>query len=306
MDKKNILLSSYKEILEDNKLIRLAALTTFIYSLIFVVYVMYHVYYFFADSADQREEVFQISMEYIEFIMANIEFLGIAIGWIITVAIWYFLLPPIADWAMITYVNSVHKSASKSLANWLYNFFTMFEYHALTSVVKFLIYFIAVSRLYVIWVLDNIIVQIVVGIRTLLIFFTSLFFHYSRFLIILEGYWSLESIKKSIILSLQNFRITLKFVLINYLLYLRFFLNIIIIVVVPLTFVWLVNRLWVYDEWFVRYILYILFWILILIVAYINAIIEAFFISYWHKVYETVKQDELDSWENISNNQEEN
>lgn len=286
-----ILLESYNKISEDNKLIRLATVTTIIYSIIFVVYVIYQLYYIVSEWAAQAETM-DIAFEYIQFFMDNIQFAWVIVTLIITLAVWYFLLPPIADWALISYLNNPEKWWKSSIWKWLLNFFPMFEYNSMMSVVNYLIFFIAVTRLWDMGILENTFVQVVILIWAFIIFFSTIFFHYSKFLIIIEWYWPVDAIKKSIALTLENFGITLKFVLMNYFLYIRFLLNIVIIVIIPWIFIWIFYTLWIDDIQIIQYSMYIIFWILILLTAYINWIIEAFFTTYWYKVYKTITKNE--------------
>ncbi len=292
--KNPILIDSYWEISDDTKLVRLASLTTIIYSVIFVIYVIYQSYYLLSDATWQAESL-DIALNYINFFMENIEMLWFAFVWILVLAIWYFLLPPIADWALISYVNDKNKWWKSALAKWFLNFFPMFEYNAMTSVVNFLIFFIAVSRAYTMWILDNIFIQVIIWIWWFMIFFTSIFFHYAKFLIVLEWMWPVDAMKRSIILSVENFWITLKFVFINYLLYIRFLINIIILIFIPWIIILISDTLWFIDTEIMKYITYLIFWFLIIITAYINWIIEAFFITYWHKVYKIINKDSEES-----------
>lgn len=57
-------------------------------------------------------------------------------------------------------------------------------------------------------------------------------------------------------------------------------------------YVW--NRMWITDNGFVQTIFIILIVVLFLITAYINGIIEAFFVTYRYKVYKHIKQEEAE------------
>lgn len=288
----SILNEAYQEISEDNKLIRLATLTTIIYSIIFVIYIMYQVN-FIISQWEWHWETINIAIQYINYFVENLKILWIAFIWWIILAIWYFLLPPIADWALISYVKSEDKSWRKALMKWFLNFFPMFEYNAMIWVVNFLVYFIAVTRAYSMWILDNLFMQILLWIWWIMIIFASIFFHYSKFLIILNWMWPIEAIKKSSILTFMNFWITFKFVIINYLLYIRFIINIIILIFIPWAIIYVSNMIWVFDNMIIKYITYSIFIILIILTAYINGIIEAFFINYWYKVFKKINKEEI-------------
>ncbi len=291
--KNSILLEAYKDILQDIKIIRLATLTTIVYSIIFVIYIIWQVYYILGEWTGQWAETVQIAIDYISYLRENLQVLWLTIIGAIILGAGYFLLPPIADGALISYVDNKNKWWRWALWKWFLNFFQMFEYHAMTSIVKFLVFFVAVSRAHAMWILENTFVQILIFIWGILIFITSLFFHYSKFLIILKWFWPIQAIKNSIRLTLENFSITIKFVLINYLLYLRFFINIIILVFIPGVLIWISNITWMIDNVFVQYWFYWIFVILIMLTAYINWIIEAFFVSYWYRVYSHIDKSAI-------------
>lgn len=291
--KDNILFDSYKDILNDTSLTRLATLTTIIYSIIFVIYVVYQTYSTISETTDQSKTI-DIAIEYISFFIKNIEFAGFIFIWAIILAIWYFLLPPIADWALISYVKNKKHGWKKALSKWILNFFPMFEYNAMTSAVNFLVFFIAISRAYSMWILNNIFIQILIWIWWLVLLFASIFFHYSKFFIILKWLWPIDAMKESIFLTFENFFLTIKFVFISYLLYIRFILNILFVIFIPLFLIRLNVKLWFFDSNITKFMIYTSFWLLIILTAYINWIIEAFFISYWYKVFEKTQENTED------------
>ena len=62
----------------------------------------------------------------------------------------------------------------------------------------------------------------------LIIFFTSIFFPYAKFIIVLENANPFDAMKKSMHLALENIRQSIKFASINYILYIRAIMNILI------------------------------------------------------------------------------
>lgn len=83
-----------------------------------------------------------------------------------------------------------------------------------------------------------------------------------------------------------------RFVIINYILDLRFILNLIVLVALPLAMVYVADRFNILDSSFFSGGIYTMFAILFLLVSYINGIVEAFFITYRYKLYTQLRQDD--------------
>lgn len=153
-----------------------------------------------------------------------------------------------------------------------------------------LAYFIFVSRFRVLGLMDNAMVITVLVMWGLIIFFTSIFLPYTRFIIVLENANPIQAIKKSMNLALENLRQSVKFALISYLLYLRAIVNILIFLGVPGLIIYLATQLDITGQSFIRYIIYGTLVILGLLTAYINGIVEAFFVTVRYKIYRRVKE----------------
>ncbi len=292
MDKNKILHYAYEKISQDTKLIRLATVTTFIHSLIFIFIIMYRGYSFVTKLEWGEVDISQFA-SYLQYMMIDIKtyIAPIIIIWII-LAIWYLLLPPIADATLIFYVNDEKKKWKSSLMKWIMRFFPMFENHWLFSFFNFFIFIIACLRFYIMGVEDftsygimNIFILTILIIRFLVIVGVTIFLPYTKFFIVLQNKSVRDAIRDSINLAVENIGITFKFVLIGYILYLRFFINIILVLWLPALAIYL--TVWFgYDQNdTIKDIIYWIFIAMILFSAYINWIIEAFFMTYWYKVF---------------------
>ncbi len=285
---KNILNEAYHEILEDTKLVKLATITTICHSLIFVCYCFYQTYFVLTSIKWESMHLWNFQ-NYLKFLFWSTDYLYYFIWFIIIILIWYFLLPAIAEWSMIHYINSENKSWTSSLWKWFMNFFPMFEYNWLISFFNFFIFIVIISRIYVMDIIDNIFIQTILLIWFIFIVLISILLPYTKFLIVIEWKWVWESIKESIIISFNNMWTTIRFVLVNYLLYIRFLLNILIIIWIPLLIIYILIQFEVWQNNFVKTFIYSIIIFFIIISSYLNWIIEAFFISYWNKVYKMIK-----------------
>jgi hypothetical protein len=299
--KENILKESYNLILEDWKLIKLATFTTIFHSLVFTIYIIYQVFFFIENINkhnsynESSNDIFQIIISYIKVITQEKYFILLSLLLIIILLIGYFLLPPISEASLIYYLKT--KKIWNAIKAGFTKFFPMFEYHWLISLFSFLAFFIVLSRIYILDILTNPFVIIVMTLWLIIIILQSILLPYVKFLIVLENLPIKDAVKKSISLALENIELTFKFVIINYLLYLKFVINIILIIWLPIFILRIIsitiNNL--KENNFFRYLFYFTIIIGILLTTYINWIIEAFFITYWYKVYEYISNK--NNWE---------
>lgn len=293
MDKNKILQYAYEQVSQDNKLIRLATITTFIHSLIFVFYIIYQ-WYSFITKIEWKDIDMSAFTQYLQYILTDLKtyLVPLIVIWII-LAIWYMFLPPVADGTLIFYINDPEKKWKTAIMKWFFRFFPMFENHGLFSFFNFFVFIVVCMRIYVLgfgtssdyWVM-NIFVVFIMIIRFLVILWVTIFLPYTKFFIILQNKWVRDAIKDSISLAVENIWITFKFVLIGYILYLRFFVNIILILWLPSLLMFLAVQFNYDQSDIIKNSIYVIFAVMIVFSAYINWIIEAFFMTYWYKVFE--------------------
>lgn len=164
----------------------------------------------------------------------------------------------------------------------------MFEFNAAVSLFNIFVFLIAVSRMRAMGIITQPLVMTVVIIWMVMIIVISLLFPYTRILITLENFGFRDAMKESMELSLKNFSITLRFVAINYLLYIRFIVNLLILVGVPLLLIYVAVYFQIAQLIGIQTLLVVILIGLILLTAYIEGIIEAFFLTYRYKVYQHI------------------
>jgi hypothetical protein len=71
----------------------------------------------------------------------------------------------------------------------------------------------------------------------------------------------------------------------------RFFLNILIVLWVPFLIAYIASVTNVLDQWWMEFIIYFTVILLILWTIYMNSIVDAFFSTYWYKIYMKIKDD---------------
>ena len=78
-----------------------------------------------------------------------------------------------------------------------------------------------VLRLYLIDVLGNVVIDILIGIRGIMVLFASIFWSYAKVIIILEGVQVFDAIKKSTKLAFLNLGLSIKLMFVEFLLLFR-------------------------------------------------------------------------------------
>ena len=82
-----------------------------------------------------------------------------------------------------------------------------------------------VLRLYLIDVLGNVVIDILIGIRGIMVLFASIFWSYAKVIIILEGVQVFNAIKKSTKLAFLNLGLSIKLMFVEFLLLFRFLIT---------------------------------------------------------------------------------
>lgn len=285
-----ILKESITAIWDDTKLIRLATITTFIHSLLFILYLIYLLITLSA-AMWWDTTMWWLVNDYVDIVAPSTEVWVILIIIGIALLIWYSILPPIWEAAMIYYVDSEHKSGSLSLGKGTGRFFPMFEFNATMTFLSIIAWVIAASRFYAMDILNVLTISLLV-MWWLIVLLAMILLPYTKFIITLENKNYFAAMRSSMGLAIRNLGTTLRYVGINIFLYLRFFLNIVIVIGIPLGMLWFASRFDVADTTLFQTIVIIVLISLIAFTAYINGIIEAFFISYRWRVYKKIRKVE--------------
>ena len=147
-------------------------------------------------------------------------------------------------------------------------------------------------RVYLMDIYDNIVVQFMIWIWWITVVLATMLRQYAEIIIALEWCPVFDAIKKSTKVAASNIGLSFKLMLVELILLLRFFIIWAIIVWIPLWLVYIAVWLDILNNSFVEWLIWVVCWALIIILAYINCIIEAFFITYWYKAYMALTKKE--------------
>lgn len=98
----------------------------------------------------------------------------------------------------------------------------MLEYGGLSIPFGLFTFSTVLLRLYLIDVLGNVMVDILIGIRGVMVLFASIFRSYAKVIIVLEGKQVFDAIKKSTKIAFLNLGLSIRLMLVELLLLFRF------------------------------------------------------------------------------------
>lgn len=232
--------------------------------------------------------IFTLFQYFIDEITVNhIWWLIIVLALFITIG--YVFLYPMWISAIIHFLNSKKKSISSAMWKWAKDFFTMFELNALAFSFGPYTYMVTTLRLITLDVLDSWFIIWLLILWWIIVLFSSIFWQYAKFIIIDEQIWVFEAIKKSIELTVTNTWITIKGLIMKITVLLLFYFKMIIVAWIPLLLMYFLLTTNIINGNHERIIRTL--WVIATILAsYIIAVTQAFFMTFWHKIYKHILQ----------------
>ena len=283
---RQILSDSVTVLFQNPKLIRLSFLTLVFYSIVRIYFI---VYYFNTFLLYKYESWVQLSDAFIYVLdKLNNQWILRAVIWVIVVLIWYLWFHPIGEASVVSALDNPQQSAFRSFVRGSGKFFPMLEYSWLSIPFWVFTFCTVMLRLYLMDIFDNIFITIIVGIRWFLVLFASVCWSYARIIIALEGCQVFDAIKKSTSLAMNNLWLSVKLMFVELLLMLRFIVIGLLIVGIPVLLIYIAVWLDVIQNSFVETTIRVVAASLLLIIAYLNCIVEAFFLTYWYQAYRKI------------------
>ena len=283
---RQILSDSVTVLFQNPKLIRLSFLTLVFYSIVRIYFI---VYYFNTFLLYKYESWVQLSDAFIYVLdKLNNQWILRAVIWVIIVQIWYLWFHPIGEASVVSALDNPQQSAFRSFVRGSGKFFPMLEYSWLSIPFWVFTFCTVMLRLYLMDIFDNIFITIIVGIRWFLVLFASVCWSYARIIIALEGCQVFDAIKKSTSLAMNNLGLSVKLMFVELLLMLRFIVIGLLIVGIPVLLIYIAVWLDVIQNSFVETAIRVVAASLLLVIAYLNCIVEAFFLTYWYQAYRKI------------------
>lgn len=294
---KNFLNDSRKYLLEHKSYTKLAFLVWFSRFFYIVFFLAYNVNTLLTYKMEKWLSVATIFQYFLDLITEN-NLVWLAIVILILFAIWYSFGYPIWISANIHYLeNDTHDGFWIALSDWIKDFFKMLELNALSFSFWPYMYFSTLFRLYILDILDSGIVIGLICIRWLAVLFASIFWPYTRYILVLEWeddkkIWVSEALRKSISLSISNLATTFRWFIAKVWVSILFYFKICIIVAVPLLILYFLitsNIVWSNNQWIIR-----ILWVITMVVAtFLLTCTQAFFFRFWYLIYQKVKEGKV-------------
>ncbi len=279
---------AYEQVNDDTKFVRLTTLTTFIHSVIFLIIVGINVYRL-AEQNNENSTWFAEIISSLGKIFEIAHISGFLIFIALILAIWYFLMPAIWEASLIHYLADHERKGARSLWKGLGSFFKMFEFGGIMTVFTPLMFIIFFSRFWMLGILDNIFVIIIIALRGLLVFFVSVFLPFTKYYIVLDNMKPFDAMQKSMSLSLTHLAVVLRATFLQYALSMRFIINILLFLGVPMVILYTATKFDITTTGPLTTIIIIVSVFTTLLIAYINGIIEAFFITLRYRLFVQLK-----------------
>ncbi len=294
---KKILRESIKEVAHNYTLVRISFLTWFVHNLYFFVWLAWKInnvlHYRYEQTPDSMFFINQIVNVFLDFWMWGLLF----VIWLIFF-VWYIILYPIGV-AMMVYQLDTHKVQRRK---WFDSYFSVVVMSWILSLITFSGWHLSwMTWLFIMDIMNNILIQIVLGIFGLIILSSTLLFPFATYSLLLDDHGSdrpdtkaRNALSNSAWLVSGHLWTTIKFSLLQMLLKLRFFINMVVVVGVPawIAYLLITTNLIVYET---ALIIAMWIWIvLLLFIVYVDSLIDAFFMTFWYKLYKFLMWKELE------------
>lgn len=271
----------------DVNIIRITFLTSFFHSLIITLLLLLNTNKLFVNHYENGLYVWKIAEFLIQEINKN--HVVARVVWItILLFVLYSFVYPIGQAAVIHYLHW-QKNIKHSLKSAVNYFFPMFEYGFICLLFS-PISFIIVA--YKVFLLDHVRSPWIVWL--FILWFTVLtlintFKTYTRYFIVLQQLSLSDAMKSSFLRTKKHFKETFRYMKMQTLLLINFSLNIVLIIWIPVFLIYLSITWWIINLRWVKTIVYIVFFFLVILWAYMSSFIRAFFAYYWYEMYHKIK-----------------
>jgi len=285
---KDIIHRSIQHMSSDPNIIRITFFTSFFHSLIVTLLLILNTNKLFVNHYENGLYIWKIA----EFLIWEIN-KNHVVAWVVVTTIVFFLLYsfvyPIWQAAVIHYLHW-QKSIKHSLRSVTKLFFSMFEYGFISLVfspvslliLAYKVFLLdKVTSFWVVWLFVLWFICVIV-INTLKI--------YTRYFIVLQQMPLADAIKTSFVKVWYSFGETFKYMKMQTLLLINFSLNIVLIIWIPFSLIYLSISRWIIDFWWVKLFVYIIFFFLVILWAYMSSFIRAFFAYYRYETYNKIKK----------------
>ncbi len=289
---KKIFQESIYEIVHNTKLIKIA----FRMWLMHNIFLFWDIIYYVNNTLYYKYHIvnkgsFEIFNEVLNKIISWWYSVELFTFWIIFF-IWFVILYPL--WvALMTFLLEKKKIMR---AKAFENYFTIVVVNSWLSL--FTLSWLHIMNFFRIWVMDisnNILIKIIIWIILTILIVASILTPFVIYSALLEKsdsnkpevkFWN--AISHSAYLTWWNLWLTIKFTILQILLYFRIFLNLFVVIGIPSAIWYWLYHFGLFELNIIWVIIWVIWFVLLLFILYVDAMINAFFFTFWYKLYKVL------------------
>jgi len=282
---KEIVKDTIKILINRPKIIRLALLTSYSYTLYQIYWIMYFVNWLVNIQYNSWIDVSN-ALLYLVNAIQRFNILGLIIAIAIIFLLWISIFWPIWRQALLYSIDNEKMKTSTAFIKWRKKRWIMAEFWwvnmwwlSMRSV------FIFVVRFRMLWYLNNPVIISVFTIRILCVLAKIIFWPYVNYYIVLRDYSARDAVTKSVSLTLSNFWLTIRGLLRQTIIRCKFLANSCIAIWIPLIIMTIAIQINLIDNSSIEIIARILVSLWLIIFIYMEAVFKAFDYTYRHKIF---------------------
>jgi len=283
--KDKILLPSLEIIKHDSKIKKFYFFPGIISVSFLSITLVYQAIYTYIVLLGRKEDALEVLLG-----LFHSEYIIYILIWGLVAFIIYVLMVPVFEWALIRYIHqkdSWNASRGDSLWFGIYRFAPLFEFNNMVSIFKFVsilnafLFILRFVGMEYFWTLS-----VFFLIAFIFSIFIGIFTAYARYEIILWNKWAFEAIGSSARLALLNIKTTLRLYVFMFIMNLKVILNFLVFLGFPLIWVSIAGLI---SSQIFNVIAFIILWIVfilfIVILGYLNAVLDVFRTTIWYRAY---------------------
>ena len=271
----------------DVNIVRLTFMTSFFHSLIVTLLLILNTNKLLVQHYENGLYIGKIA----EFLIQSIN-QNHVVAWVVGITILLFLLYsfiyPIGQAAVIHYLHW-QKGIKHSLKAVLPYFFPMFEYGFVCLVFSPVSFFITAYKVFLLDGARSLLTFLIFGIWFTVMVTINTLKVYTRYFIVLQQMPLYEALKTSIQTSWKTYKETRKYMQMQTILLINFSLNLIFIIGIPFLLIYAAISWNIISIWWVKTLVYVIFFLLVILSAYMSSFIRAFFVYYWYEIYKKIR-----------------
>lgn len=283
---KKIIKDSIKEMHNDVNIIRLTFVTSFFHSIVVMFLILLNINNLISRNYEDWLYIWKVASYFVEAINRN-HFVFVVIMITAVCFLIYSITYPIWQAATIHYLKD-RKGIKNALKKWIKDFFPTYEFWFISMILSPIVFFVVAFRVYILNWDPSTLLNVSMIMWFLVMNILNTLKTYVRYCISIDWLPLYEAFKKSFELNLKNIRNAFRYKRIQLILLINFSINTILMLGIPLLLMYIAISYNIMEIWRVRVSIYLIFFIMAMLWAYMSSFIRAFFVYYRYKLYQNI------------------